>query len=82
MKAAQNRPTFLIVPLWLSKSRLEIGQFHLYIWDVVFLRHKLGEPTNLFQGVQIAFPVQVSPVVGEAGKSAEDTHLRKVGSLT
>lgn len=47
---------------------------------VVPLWHRMGEPTSVFEGACIAFPVQESSVVEEAGKGAESTHLLWVGS--
>lgn len=47
---------------------------------VVPLWHRMGEPTSVFEGARIAFPVQESSVVEEAGKGAESTHLLWVGS--
>lgn len=48
--------------------------------SVVPLWHRMGEPTSVFEGARIAFPVQESSVVEEAGKGAESTHLLWVGS--
>ena len=63
-----------------GKSRLYLPRGIRIVGDDVPLRHKLGEPTSVFEGVRIAFPVQESSGVEEAGKGAEDTHLYEVGS--